>query len=226
MEDYLDQIEAAQLDAQSILKQYYDQFQADLETASETMPSLKGVGVPTGRECPECSKELHIKVGKNGHFLACSGYPECSYSRDYIRDDKGMIEPVEIPEEEVSDKTCEKCGRPMVIKQGRYGKFLACSGYPDCKNTYSVNAVAPGKDTGVACPEPNCDGTIIEKQSKRGKVFYGCSRFPECSFATWDKPIDEKCPVCNSPFLVEKTTKKDGTFQTCPNKECGYRKTE
>ena len=113
----------------------------------------------------------------------------------------------------------------MVIKQGRYGKFMACSGYPECKNTYSVNAVAPGKDTGVACPEPGCDGTIVEKQSKRGKVFYGCTRFPECSFATWDRPVDEKCPLCGSAFLVEKSTKRDGTFCACPNKECGYRKT-
>ena len=189
------------------------------------MPSLKGVGVPTGRDCPQCGNELHVKVGKNGHFLACSGYPECNYSRDYVRDEKGRIQPVEVPEDEVSDKTCEKCGRPMVIKQGRYGKFLACSGYPDCKTTYSVNAIAPGKETGVACPEKDCAGAVIEKQSKRGKVFYGCSRFPECSFATWDKPVDEKCPLCGSPFLVEKTTKRDGTFYACPEKACGFKKT-
>ncbi|MEN8245048.1 MAG: type I DNA topoisomerase [Thermodesulfobacteriota bacterium] len=226
MEDNLDQIESAELNAQTILQQYYDQFQLDLEAAKETMPSLKGVGLPTGQDCPECGKELYLKVGKNGHFLACSGYPDCRYTRDYIRDEKGNIQPVELPEDEVSDKTCEKCGQPMVIKQGRYGKFMACSGYPECKNTYSVNAVAPGKDTGVACPEKGCDGAIVEKQSKRGKVFYGCSRFPECTFAIWDKPIAEKCPLCASPFLVEKTTKRDGTFYTCPNKECGYRKTE
>ena len=226
MEDNLDQIESAELNAQTILQQYYDQFQQDLEAAKDTMPSLKGVGLPTGQDCPECGRELYLKVGKNGHFLACSGYPECRYTRDYIRDEKGNIQPVELPEDEVSDKSCEKCGQPMVIKQGRYGKFMACSGYPECKNTYSVNAVAPGKDTGVACPEKGCDGTIVEKQSKRGKVFYGCGRFPECTFAIWNKPISEKCPLCASPFLVEKTTKQDGTFYTCPNKECGYRKTE
>ena len=226
MEDYLDQIESAELDAQSILKQYYDQFQKDLETAKETMPSLKGVGLPTGQDCPDCGKELFLKVGKNGHFLACSGYPECRYSRDYLRDEKGRIQTVELPADEVSDKICEKCGQPMVIKQGRYGKFMACSGYPECKNTYSVNAVAPGKDTGVACPEPNCSGKLIEKQSKRGKIFYGCSQFPECSFAIWDKPIDEKCPLCAAPFLIEKTTKRDGTFYMCRHKECGYKKTE
>ncbi|MBW2296264.1 MAG: type I DNA topoisomerase [Deltaproteobacteria bacterium] len=224
MEDYLDQIESAELNAKDILKQYYDQLQEDLKKAKEKMPSLKRDGLPTGLDCPDCSKELYLKVGKNGHFLACSGYPECRYSRDYIRDEKGKIQPVEIPEDEVSDKTCEKCGQPMVIKQGRYGKFMACSGYPECKNTYSVNAVAPGKDTGVACPEPGCSGKLIEKQSKRGKIFYGCNLFPECSFATWDKPVDEKCPLCGAPFLIEKTTKRDGTFYACRQKECGYRK--
>jgi len=223
MEDNLDRIESAELNAQALLQRYYDKFQKDLETAAEGMPSLKGVGLPTGKKCPDCDQELFIKVGKNGHFLACSGYPECSYSRDYLRDEKGHIESIEIPEDEASDKTCEKCGLPMVIKQGRYGKFLACSGYPECKNTYSMNAVAPGKDTGVACPEKDCNGTLIEKQSKRGKIFYGCNRFPDCTFAIWDKPVNEPCPLCHAPFLIEKTTKKDGTFLTCRNKECGYR---
>ena len=224
MEDNLDQIESAEMNAQEILQQYYDKFRNDLEKAKEAMPSLKGVGLPTGQNCPECGKELNLKVGRNGHFLACSGYPECRYSRDYLRDEKGRIQPIEVAEDEASDKICEKCGRPMVIKQGRYGKFLACSGFPECKNTYSVNAIAPGKETGVDCPEPDCQGRLVEKQSKRGKIFYGCSMFPECTFAIWDKPVDEKCPVCGAPFLVEKTTKKEGTFYVCRQKDCGYRK--
>jgi len=224
MEDNLDQIETAELNAQDILKRYYARFQEDLAVAAKAMPSLKGVGLPTGHDCPECGKGLYIKVGKNGHFLACSGYPACSYSRNYIRDEKGMIQPVEIPEDEASDKACEKCGRPMVIKQGRYGKFLACSGYPECKNTYSVNAIASGKDTGVECPEPGCSGRLVEKQSKRGKIFYGCNRFPDSMFAIWDKPVNEKCPLCNAPFLVKKSTKREGTFYVCSEKDCGYKK--
>jgi len=133
---------------------------------------------------------------------------------------------VELAEEEVSDKLCDKCGKPMVIKQGRYGKFFACSGFPACKNTYSVNATAGGVDTGVACPEKDCPGSLIQKQSRRGKIFYGCSRFPECTYAIWDKPVNQACPVCGARFLVEKTTKKKGTYLACVTKGCGYTATE
>jgi DNA topoisomerase-1 len=111
----------------------------------------------------------------------------------------------------------------MVLKRGKYGEFLACSGYPKCKHTQSVNANGAGKEIGVACPAPGCDGQILEKRSKRGKLFYGCSRFPDCDFATWDKPVTTPCPNCGAPFLVEKTTKKAGTFLKCQNKACDYR---
>ena len=110
----------------------------------------------------------------------------------------------------------------MVIKPGRFGKFFACTGYPECKNTFSVNATIPGKETGVDCPEKNCDGKMVEKQSKRGKIFYGCSKYPECSFATWDKPVNKRCPLCDSALLVEKSTKKRGSFLACITEGCGY----
>jgi DNA topoisomerase-1 len=188
------------------------------------MLSVKGVGLPTGLNCPECGRQLRIKVGKNGHFLACSGYPDCSYSRDYARDEKGKIQPVEISTDEVVDKFCEKCGSSMVIKRGRYGEFLACSAYPDCKHTESLNSNGTNSKIGVACPEEGCGGEILERKSRRGKVFFGCSRFPKCQFATWDKPVAEQCPQCGAKILVEKTSKKQGTFLTCLNKDCGFRK--
>jgi DNA topoisomerase-1 len=222
MEDYLDRIETAELDALTILEQFYHGFTKELDTATQEMLSLKGVGLPTGLRCPKCDKELHIKVGRNDHFLACSGYPDCTYSRDYTRDEKGRIQPIEIEEEELSDKPCKACGRPLVIKQGKYGKFLACSGYPECKHTESLASNNNGKDTGVKCPQENCEGQIVQKTSKRGKVFYGCNRYPECTFALWDKPVDQPCPVCGAPFLIEKSTKRKGTFLTCYHKTCGY----
>ena len=225
MEDSLDRIEINEMKSEEVLSRFYKQFKLELDSAVEKMPSIKGIGVSAGLNCPECSQPLRIKVGKNGHFLACSGYPRCTYSRDYIRDEKGNIQPVELPEEEVSDKQCDQCGRPMVVKQGRYGKFLACSGYPQCKNTVSVNSVNGGADTGVGCPEKDCGGRLIEKRSKRGKIFYGCSRFPQCRFAIWDKPVDQACPVCGAGFLVEKSTKKKGTFLSCVTKGCGYTET-
>ena len=223
MEENLDQVESEKIDSLQVLNRFYRPFKKDLDSASEKMLSVKGVGLPTDLHCPQCNKQLRIKIGKNGHFLACSGYPDCTYSRDYTRDEKGNIQPVEIPEEEITDKACEKCGRPMVIKRGRYGDFLACSGYPECKNSQSLNSSGNGKTIGVGCPQDGCPGEIVERSSKRGKIFYGCSRFPECSFATWDKPLDRQCPVCGAKFLVEKITKKQGNFVTCLTEGCGFK---
>jgi len=222
METFLDQIEASELVLEDIMKRFYSHFNQEIEDAKKGMPSLKGVGFSTDLTCPQCQKELRIKVGRNGHFLACSGYPACTYSRDYTRDEKGNILPVELEEDEMSDRLCEKCGKPMVIKPGRFGKFFACSGYPECKNTYSANSIAPGKETGVDCPEKDCDGKLVEKQSKRGKIFYGCGKYPDCNFATWDKPVSKRCPVCGAEFLVKKSTKKKGPFLACIKEGCGF----
>jgi DNA topoisomerase-1 len=196
------------------------------------MLSIKGVGLSTGIKCPECNNgELKIKVGKNGPFIACDKYPDCTFSSNYERDEKGKIKLIknEILEAEIpeSDKICPKCDKQMVVKQGKFGPFLACSGYPDCKYTQSLANSGEKNKTGVKCPEPGCEGELVEKRSRRGKVFYGCDKFPNCSFALWDKPVNRECPLCKSPFLVEKETKKEGRQLKCINKDCGYKeKTE
>jgi DNA topoisomerase-1 len=223
MEDELDRIEAAEVDYLEILTRFYDAFRKELDTASEGMLSVKGIGFPTDLTCPECNSRLHIKVGKNGHFIGCARYPECKYTRNYTRDEKGVIHPVEPTSGKVSDKVCDKCGKPMLIKEGRFGSFFACSGYPACKNTQSTNSNSSGKSTGINCPEKGCSGELIERTSKRGKIFYGCSRFPNCTFAIWDKPVAKKCPECDAEFLLEKTTKKLGTFLVCHTKGCGFK---
>jgi len=223
MEENLDQVESEKINLQQVLSDFYKPFKKDLDSAAEGMLSVKGVGMPTELSCPECKKPVRIKVGKNGHFLACSGYPDCTYSSDYTRDEKGIIEPVKPPEEEVTDKNCAKCGLPMVVKRGRYGDFLACSGYPECKNTQSLTSNGSGKTIGVSCPQKDCSGDLVERSSKRGKLFYGCNRFPDCTFATWDKPIERECPDCGAKFLVEKTTKKEGTFISCLTEGCGFK---
>ena len=224
MENDLDRVEANEADAQDVLNRFYEVFESRVAKAADHMHSVKGVGVPTDLSCPACSKRLHIKVGKNGPFLACEGYPDCTYSRNYTRDEKGNIHPVEPSYEAAEGQLCDKCGRQMVVKQGKYGDFLACTGYPDCKNTRSINGgpqtAAP---TGVKCPQEGCDGELVERKSKRGKVFYGCRRFPDCTYALWDKPVPKPCPRCGAPFLVEKTTKKEGTVLKCINQACGYK---
>ena len=223
MEENLDRVESEELASLEVLTRFYAPFKKDLDSASDGMLSVKGVGVRTDLNCSQCGKQLRIKVGKNGHFLACSGYPDCTYSSDYTRDEKGSIHPGEHTEDEISDRSCEKCGKPMVVKRGRYGDFLACSGYPECKNTQSLSSNGSGKSIGVQCPEEGCTGEIVERTSKRGKTFYGCNRFPDCTFATWNKPINRECPLCSAKFLVEKTTKKQGTFITCLTDGCGFK---
>jgi DNA topoisomerase-1 len=111
----------------------------------------------------------------------------------------------------------------MVVKRGRYGEFLACSGYPECTHTESINSAGPGIPTGIACPQEGCSGELVEKKSKRGKIFYGCNRFPECTFALWDKPVDQPCPQCGAKILAEKTTKKKGTYLYCVTEGCDYK---
>lgn len=221
MESDLDRIEAAELDAQTILERFYERLSQSLEQAETKMISVKGQGVPTELGCPACgTRKLHIKMGKNGHFLACSGYPECRFTSDYIRDEKGHICIVERPAVEQTDRVCDRCGAPMVMRNGKFGPFLACSAYPQCKNTVSLQNETNGKDTGVPCPQAGCDGHLVQRTSKRGKTFYGCSRYPDCTFAMWDKPIAKPCPACAAPFLVEKTSKAKGTRHVCLN--CGY----
>jgi DNA topoisomerase-1 len=225
MENHLDRIEAAEVDYSEILTQFYDAFKKELEAASTGMLSVKGIGFSTDLTCPQCNNRLHIRMGKNGQFLGCSNYPECTYTRNYTRDEKGVIHPIEPASNQASDRICEKCGKPMLIKEGKYGTFYACSGYPDCKTTQSTNSTNGGEKIGVHCPEQGCDGELVQRSSKRGKIFYGCSRFPDCTFATWDKPVAKECPECGAKFLIEKTTKKQGTFLVCNTKGCGFKTT-
>lgn len=223
MENDLDRIETAEVESLEILTRFYSPFKMELDAAAKGMLNLKGVGLATGHSCPQCNAKLHIKVGKNGHFLGCNGYPECNYTRNYTRDEKGKIHPIEPLVEEVSDKVCDKCKQPMVVKQGKYGTFLACSGYPECNHTQSLFSDNAALETGVHCPQKDCGGNLVQRKSKRGKIFYGCSRFPDCNFAIWDKPIAKDCPLCGVHFLVEKTTKKHGTSLNCQTKGCGFR---
>jgi DNA topoisomerase-1 len=178
------------------------------------MKSVKREGIPTGISCKLCDGKLVIKLGKAGEFLACENYPTCKHTQNFKKDESGTVIPIEKEEPVVSGEKCEKCGRPMVYKNGRFGKFLACSGYPECRHIKA-------QTTGVKCPEENCSGELVQKISKRGKVFYSCSRFPACKFANWDKPVPTKCPGCGKPFLLEKTTRK-GTVLQCIDKACGY----
>jgi DNA topoisomerase-1 len=223
MENNLDEIETAQKDLIHVLSNFYKPFEKSLKTAGDEMLSMKRTGMPTDIKCPECKQHhLYIKNGKNGLFLACAGYPECTFSCNYERDEKGMIKAIKNEPPKMTDQKCEKCGSPLLIKTGRYGQFLACSAYPDCKFTRSLTEPQKAVSTGVSCPQEGCSGEIMEKKTRRGKTFYGCNQYPNCDYALWNKPVDKPCPECNAPFVVEKTTRKKGTFLTCIEKTCKF----
>ncbi|KPJ99666.1 MAG: DNA topoisomerase I [Desulfobacterales bacterium SG8_35] len=214
MEENLDKVEEGKSNWVNLLQTFYSPFEKTLAAAKEEMKSVKKQGIPTGIPCKLCDGKLVIKWGKTGEFLACENYPDCKYTQNFKKDENGTIIPIEKEEPVDSGEKCEKCGRPMVFKQGRYGQFLACSGYPECKHIRA-------QTTGVKCPEENCKGELVQKVSKKGKVFYSCSRFPKCKFATWDRPVPQKCPRCDKPFLLEKKTRKGSVLQ-CMDNACGY----
>ncbi|HOS04386.1 MAG TPA: type I DNA topoisomerase, partial [Candidatus Hydrogenedentes bacterium] len=162
--------------------------------------SKKAQPVPTDHDCTACGAKMVIREGRFGKFLACSNYPKCKNTSNFIEDENGKIVQTET---EKTDMVCEKCGKPMVVKEGRFGRFLGCSGYPECKSTAAISL-------GVSCPEKGCGGDITEKRTKKGKAFFGCSNYPKCKFATWDRPIPEPCPACGAPFLVEKYSRNKG----------------
>jgi DNA topoisomerase I len=218
MESELDGIEEGEKDWITAVKDFYVPFMKDLESAEVNMEDLKGKEEPTDIPCDKCGKPMVIKWGRNGHFLACPGYPECKNTKEFIKDESGNVLVVE-PQVETTDEICEKCGSPMVVKRGRFGNFLACSQYPECKTTKPLKL-------GVKCPAQNCGGDLVQKRTRKGKTFYSCSNYPTCTFAIWDRPINRPCPQCQAPFLIEKIRKQTGKKIVCHNQECGYEETE
>jgi DNA topoisomerase-1 len=198
------------------MRRFYQPFSRDLEHAAEHMRDVKREGKPTNIECAKCSSPMVVKWGRSGEFLACSKYPECKSTSNFTRDDDGNIE---IAKEETTNEVCDECGRPMLIRFGRFGKFLGCSGYPECKTVRSMVRPVP---TGITCPDCR-EGEIMEKRSRRGKTFFSCGRYPQCRFATWERPVAEACPQCSAPFIVEKTTKRFGTVRRCLSEGCTYK---
>ena len=216
MENNLDQIEQGNVKWTDVLREFYLSFGKDLDKAAEGM---KGE-VLTEVTCEKCHLPMAIKSGRNGIFLACTGYPECRNTANFNRDEKGKIVIEATPDAGEEKGTCKKCGKPMVAKNGRYGPFVACSGYPDCKNIWAPEPVS----TNVPCPEADCSGTLVEKTSKKGKKFYACDQYPKCRFATWDEPYDGICPKCGTPVLNIKQPKKaDGPIVVCRKKGCGFK---
>jgi DNA topoisomerase-1 len=214
MEEQLDKVEEGEVDWAKLLGEFYEPFKLDVATAKVEMRDVKREEIPTDIKCEKCASVLVIKWGRNGHFLACSGYPECKNTKEYTRAEDGTISIVAT--ERPSDEVCPTCGGAMVIRRGRFGEFLACARYPECKTTKPISL-------GVACPKEGCGGFVTEKRSRKGKVFYGCSNYAKtnCDYVSWDKPVPTPCPQCGSKFLVEKIS-RSGSRLRCPVPGCGY----
>ncbi|HXG51222.1 MAG TPA: type I DNA topoisomerase [candidate division Zixibacteria bacterium] len=215
MEDELDKIEQGREEWTKAMKRFYVPFSRDLKKAESQMRNVKRQEVPTDIACDKCGAMMVVKWGRNGEFLACPRYPDCKNTKNFRRDEKGKVQVA--PDAEIKE-TCEQCGRPMQLRWGKYGKFLGCSGYPECSN---IRPLEKPVDLGIKCPECK-EGNLKERKSRRGKVFYGCDRYPECKFASWDRPVPGPCPKCGVPILVEKVTKRTGRSRRCYSRECDY----
>ena len=212
MEEQLDEVEDGKKQWRDVLQTFYTPFKKDLEEAEKKMKDFKAEVEETDEVCEKCDKPMIIKWGRFGKFLACSAYPDCKNAKD-------IKKPGTEGEPEASDEVegdCDKCKSPLIIKRGRFGKFIACSTYPDCKFTKPIGL-------GIKCPEDGCKGEIAPRRSKKGRTFYGCTKYPDCTFTSWDKPKAEACPECKHPFMVEKWKKNEEPSTLCP--ECGFKKT-
>ena len=253
MEEELDEIEDGKIDWRVAMQEFYEQLKQDLEHAERNMTDIKRMEKPTDLLCEKCGKPMVIKWGRHGSFIACTGYPECSNTRE-IAAESGEVT-------EGEEEYCENCGRPMVLKKGRFGQFYACSGYPDCKTTKQIGgqqkkADVPLEETCPTCGKnlvqrfgrfgefvacsgypkckytkqptigvkcPKCSEGDIVERNSRRGKFYGCNKYPDCDFTSWGKPLPEQCPECSNPYLVEKWLKA-GPVAQCPNPECKYKR--
>ena len=214
LEDELDAVSRGEKEWVPLMNAFWQPFH-DLIADKDTSVQRKDVTQETLDEaCPECQSPLSIRLGRNGRFIGCTNYPACSYTRNLSdNNESGAAEP-----EIVEGRNCPKCQSSLVIKTGRYGKFLGCSGYPECKHIEPLEKPA---GTGVKCPQCH-SGDILKRKSRNGKIFFSCSEYPKCSYALWDAPVNESCPQCQWPILTVKNTKRRGLEKVCPQKECDY----
>ena len=219
MEDDLDGVESGDNDMNDILRKFYAKFSKDLEKAEKEIE--KGNYAVAAKEtdiiCEKCGSKMIIKNGRFGKFAACPNYPECKNTKPIDADGNLLKTEEKTTSEEIKyapdDIKCEKCGKRMVIKKGRFGNFYACENYPECKTTKAI-----AKDTNVKCPL--CGSKIVIKHGRKKTVFYSCECYPNCKFSTWDIPLEEKCPQCGGLLLRRKG--KENVY--CHNEKCDYKK--
>lgn len=206
VEEQLDKIEEGDIKWRKVLKDFWKGFEVTLEKAKEEMKNLKKQLVPTGMMCVKCKEgEYMIKWGRNGQFFACSRYPDCNSTQDFKRSLDGSL--YIVPKKYFHDM-CPTCKKRLEVKKGKYGRFVRCEDYPQCDTTLPYTLK-------IHCPECKV-GKFAEKRSRYGKVFYGCTSYPDCNNALWNEPKEFPCKSCGYPVMIERITKREGHQLQCP----------
>lgn len=213
LEDDLDAVSRGEKDWVPLMGEFWRPFTSLIHDKDESVQRKDVTQEAIDENCPECSSPLSIRLGRNGRFIGCTNYPECSYTRNLNEDANASDEP-----EVVEGRSCPSCAAPLVLKAGRYGKFIGCSAYPKCRY---IEPLEKPLDTGVECPQCK-KGSLLKRKSRNGKIFYSCSEYPKCNYALWNAPFKEICPACQWPILTIKETKRRGVEKVCPQKECSY----
>jgi DNA topoisomerase-1 len=219
MEEELDDIEEGKIEWRTAMAEFYDRFQKDLEHAERHMTDIKRMEKPTDLICDKCGKPMVIKWGRHGSFIACTGYPDCTNTRE-LTVDLPDVDKADLTEQD-AEEYCENCGRPMVLKKGRFGTFFACSGYPDCKTTKQIGGTQKKSDVPLEEKCPTCGNNLVLKNGRFGE-FTACSQYPTCKFVK-QKTIGVACPNCSQGEVVERRSKRGKTFYGCNRyPECDF----
>ena len=213
LEDELDAVSRGEEEWIPLLRKFWGPFKERIDHTQENVKRSDVTHEALEEACPQCGKPLSIRLGRHGRFIGCTNYPECDYTRDLNGNGKKQEEP-----EIVEGRKCPECESDLVIKRGKYGKFIGCTGYPGCRH---IEPLEKPVDTGVSCPKCH-KGSLMRRKSRRGKIFYSCSTYPDCDYAIWNEPLAEPCPRCGWPIVTIKTTKRKGSEKVCPQKECSF----
>ncbi len=247
LEEDLDRIAEGEVPWQEVMRQFYGPFSQALEEARGQMRRVRNL--PTGLRCPRCQGELLVRWGKKGDFLGCANYPDCDFTQDLQRDSQGNLVVQERPSEagpaqasdlagampgvqpknQTTGLSCPKCQKELVVRRGKLGEFLGCSGYPRCRFTQDFTRDAQGnvipkgtsaQSSDFPCPQEGCTGVLVPRRSRWGQ-FFSCNQYPKCSYSVNQPPLLQSCPQCGFPWLRPRSKKWQ-----CPKEGCGYQLSE